>query len=153
MIRASSLAAVVLFALAAMPAAAQETADCDWRAAAANLPEPWESPAVTRTFANGEVRLAVLDTIEPAAAAFYLLILSPPRDEVGGRQCRIVGSGGDLGFAGMSLAGLEASYGAARGLVFLIPVRLMRPEDGTFRGAVLTVSVNQATGAIAASVR
>lgn len=151
MIRPSTLAAFVC-ALTALPAAAQEVSGCDWRAAAANLPEPWGSPAVTRTFADGDVRLAVLDTIEPAAAAFYLLILSPPRDEVGGRQCRIVGSGGDLGFAGMSLAGLRAGYDAARGLVFLIPVRFMRPEDGTFRDADLTVSVNQATGAVSASV-
>jgi hypothetical protein len=150
-IRTRSIPAAIACAVAALPGAAQEVVDCDWRTQAANLPEPWESPGVTRTFANGEVRLAVLDTVEPAAAAFYLMILSPPRDELGGRQCRIVGGGGDLGFAGLSLEGMEARYDPARGLVFSVPVRVMR-EDGTFRDTVLTVSVNQATGAVAASL-
>ena len=71
------------------PAFAQEVAPCDdYRSSAHALAEPWE--ASTRVFANGEVRLAIADTIEPAAGAFHLIILSPPYDEVGGRHvCRI----------------------------------------------------------------
>ena len=58
---------VLLLVLAsAAHASAQSVEDCDWRASAQALIEPWEDN--TRTFANGDVRLAVTDTIEPAAA-------------------------------------------------------------------------------------
>ncbi len=50
----------------AAPVAAQTVGDCDtWQTSARNLAEPWE--ANSRTFANGDIRVALLDTIEPAA--------------------------------------------------------------------------------------
>ncbi|CAN0606350.1 unnamed protein product, partial [Ectocarpus sp. 12 AP-2014] len=80
------------------PSLAQSVGDCDWRASAQALVEPWDAPENTRTFANGDVRLAIIDTIEPAAGAFHLIILSPPYDEVGGRQCQVVSTNSSVGF-------------------------------------------------------
>ncbi|MCR8549382.1 hypothetical protein M4578_16240 [Salipiger sp. P9] len=141
MLRAAGLALIAL----ATPLAAQEVLPCEWQARANAIAEPWEQN--TRTFANGAVRLAVLDTIEPAAGAFWLLILSPPYNELGDRQCRVVGYNGG-GFSGMSLADLGASYDPARGLTFTLPVQLYNQATAGFGRAALSVTVNQATGAV-----
>jgi hypothetical protein len=143
-------AAAIIAALAfAAPVGAAEVRPCDGRTeSAANLAEPWE--AHTRTFANGDVRLAVIDQVEPAAAAFHLLILSPPRDELGIPQCRLVGGGGGLGLAGLSLDGLAAAYDPARGLVWSLPAQLFDPATGGFAPATLIVTLNQSTGAVTA---
>ena len=74
-----ALLALAFAAAMAGPAVAQQVRDCDWLASAWNLAEPWEEN--TRTFANGAVRLALLDAIEPGAVPFHLLVLSPPWDE------------------------------------------------------------------------
>lgn len=132
--------------LIATPAAAQEVGECNWRSSAQALAEPWEDN--TRTFANGRTRLALLDVIEPAAGSFYLLILSPPEDELGGRQCRVVGLGGGLGFAGVDFAALSAGYDPSVGLMFDIPVSVYVPDDAGFARRQLQLTVNQATGAI-----
>lgn len=135
----------------ALPAAGQSVGDCDWRATAAAIPEPWE--AHTRTFANGEVRLALLDTIEPGAGAFHLLVLSPPRDALGARQCRVVSLDGTVGFAGLDFQGLEADYDPATGLTFQLPGTVYSPgADGT-ESVMLEVTVNQATGAVTARTK
>lgn len=131
--------------LCALPVHAQQVTPCDWQASAENIPEPWEKHS--RTFANGAVRLAVIDTVEPAAGAFWLLILSPPHDELGARQCRLVG-GRDMGFGGMAFAGLTASYEPSTGLSFSLPVRGFDGERALDR--TLRVTLDQATGAIAA---
>ena len=95
----------MLLGALATPAAAQEAVPCDWAARADGIVEPWEDN--TATFANGAVRLALIDTVEPAAGAFHLLILSPPLGELGERQCRTLGIGG-MGFAGLDFASLQA---------------------------------------------
>ena len=125
--------------------AAQMVGDCDWRASAANLAEPWEGN--TRTFANGAVRIAVIDTVEPAAAAFHLMVLSPPYDELGLRQCRLVSAGGGHGFATLSLDGMEAGYDPATGLTFVLASGRYTAE-GLVLPTTLSVTVNQATGQI-----
>lgn len=127
-------------------ALAQAVSECDWRATASAIAEPWEEN--TRTFANGDVRLAVLDTIEPGAAALNILVLSPPRDEMGGRQCRIVSFSEGMGFFGASLEGMAASYDPAIGLTFMIWVELFNPDTGLGIPRVLQMTLNQATGAI-----
>ena len=111
----TTLSALALLALA-LPVAAQTVEECDWRAAAQALIEPWEEN--TRTFANGDVRLALTDVIEPAAGAFHLVILSPPFDELGGRQCRVVSAVGSTGFAGLTLVGMTSAYDPSIGLTF-----------------------------------
>ena len=139
-------------ALVANGAAAQEVSDCDWRASAYALAEPWE--ANTRTFSNGKTRLALLDTVEPAAGAFHILILSPPYDELGERQCKVVSAQGSVGFYGIDFAGLQAQYDPAIGLGFAIPGQVYEPES--MSGSVpmyLLITLNQATGQIDAQVQ
>ncbi|WP_341368285.1 hypothetical protein [Yoonia sp. BS5-3] len=70
-----SFAVLLAYLTAMTPAAAQEAIPCDWQASAQHLVEPWEENS--RTFANGDVRVAALDTIEPAAGFAYLMVLSP----------------------------------------------------------------------------
>lgn len=127
-------------------AAAQEVADCDWRASAQAIVEPWD--ANTRTFSNGKTRLALRDTVEPAAGAFHLPILSPPYSELGERQCRVIALDGIIGFAGMTFSALIAGYDPARGLLFDIPVRYVDPAKRDIASGWLGFEVNQASGAI-----
>ncbi|MDJ0821491.1 MAG: hypothetical protein QNJ09_06725 [Paracoccaceae bacterium] len=138
----------MVLALAA-PATAQESAnirDCDWQASARNIVEPWAD--YSRTFSNGITRLALLDTGgEPAAGSYYLLMLSPPYGVLGDRQCRVIGNDG-IGFGFLDFPALDASYDPAIGLTFVLPAEVF---DGVgFENRVLTVTLNQATGAISA---
>ncbi|MEM6275933.1 MAG: hypothetical protein AAF714_03220 [Pseudomonadota bacterium] len=130
----------------AVPLAAQEVAPCDWRASAAAVAEPWERN--TATFARGMVRLALLDTVEPAAGAFHILVLSPPFDEIGTRQCRVISQGDSIGFAGADFASLRASYEASRGLTFRMDITRFDPATAGFEEAEIAFTVNQSTGAI-----
>ena len=141
---------VLLLGLAAAPVAAQSVDLCDWQASAQALVEPWEDN--TRTFANGAVRIAALDTTEPANASAYLLLLSPPRTLLGERQCRVVGWTEGLGFTALSFADLKADYDPARGLILTVPTRIYDPALDFSNAAVLTVVLNQSTGAIDASL-
>jgi len=133
--------------MAGLPAVAQEAVPCDWPARADNIAEPWEEN--TRTFANGDVRLALLDTFEPAGAPFHILVMSPPYDELGLRQCRTVGLNG-MGFGGADFGSLEAGYDPAEGLVFTMAVKVYDGAD--FQPRTLRFTLNQATGAIGAQL-
>lgn len=138
------MTAAALFA--ANTAAAQVAVPCDWQARADAIVEPWGDNSAT--FANGDVRLAVLDTIEPAAGAFHLLVLSPPYDEVGGRQCRTVSLSDGIGFAGLDFSSLHSSYDAAVGLVFHIDASEYNHDTGTSFANRLVITLNQSTGEI-----
>lgn len=140
--------AFAFFAGYAAPVAAQQVFECDWRARGDAIVEPWEENS--RTFAKGEVRLAVLDTIEPAAGALHIMVLSPPYDEVGGRQCRVLSLDQGIGFAGLDFATLEASYDPSVGLIFAVDVGLYDGETGTSKPQRLMFTLNQSTGAIEA---
>ncbi|EPX76948.1 hypothetical protein [Litoreibacter arenae] len=140
--------AVTIFAAFALPATAQEVRPCDELARVDAVAEPWADS--TQTFAGNRVRLVVIDTLEPAAAAFHLVILSPPFDEVGGRQCMMVGSGNSLGFGGMTLVGMTSSYDPATGLTWGVPVKSYNANTGGFDDRVLKVTLNQSSGAVTA---
>ena len=142
------LGAILAICLCA-PAAAQEAVPCDWAARADGIVEPWEEN--TATFANGAVRLALLDTVEPAAGAFHILILSPPRNELGERQCRTLGLNAGMGFAGLDFSTLEASYDPARGLMFTVAAT--RFDGVVYTPAVLEFSLDQSTGEIRGLLR
>ncbi|GAA6209074.1 hypothetical protein NBRC116601_23670 [Cognatishimia sp. WU-CL00825] len=129
------------------PVWAQEVVDCDWHARADAIVEPWE--VNTRRFAGGDVRLALLDTIEPAAGAFHILVLSPPYDELGGRQCKTIGVSAGVGFSGAGFETLTARYDPAVGLSFAMEVTTYDPEY-EFLSGTLIITLNQATGAIEA---
>lgn len=138
----------VALALLAAPVSAQEVADCDWRASAFAVAEPWE--ANTRTFSNGKTRLVLSDTIEPGAGAFHLIILSPPYGELGERQCKVVSYQGSIGFAGLEFSALSAAYDPDQGLLFDVPVQYYDNTLGDMNHAWLSLVVNQATGQIRA---
>ncbi|MFW2541150.1 hypothetical protein ACN2XU_00815 [Primorskyibacter sp. 2E107] len=124
---------------------AQQVMECDWQASARSIPEPWE--AHTRTFSNGTVRLAMLDTIEPAGGWAYLMILSPPFDELGSRQCKLIGTG-DMGFSGMTFSALTADYDPAQGLIFTLPVQFYQYGDLQMVEKTLRITLNQSSGQI-----
>lgn len=139
---------LALLALAS-PAAAQTVTPCDWQASAQAIAEPWEENSVT--FASGKVRLAVLDTIEPAVGFAWLMVLSPPFSELGDRQCRVVGMTDKLGFAGIYMDTLTSSYDPRTGLSLGVEVRVFYPETGDFARAILAMTVNQSTGEVTAN--
>lgn len=139
-------------AVSALPAQAVTVQPCTEQANVLSIAEPWE--ANTRTFANGNIRLVVLDTIEPAAAAFHLVILHPPRDELGGPMCSMVSASDGLGFGGMDLRQVVASYDPARGLTVAVPISQYDPEAAEFSSdRLLSVTINQSTGQVWAVVR
>ena len=131
-----------LVAVVAAPAVAQSVSDCDWRTDMRFIAEPWE--ANTRTFAGGAVRLVVIDTYEPAAAPFQIVVISPPYAEEGWPQCRAIGA-----FAGVDFGALRAAYDPAEGLSFELPVEEW-VEDTVTRPGRLWFTLNQATGQIEA---
>jgi len=135
-----------LIGLLPATAPAQDVGECDWRGSAQAIAEPWE--AATRTYANGDIRLAIMDVMEPAAGPVHLLILSPPRDETGYRQCRIMSLEGTIGFANLTLEGSEASYDPASGLTVILPASRWRAATADYTDAALTVTINQITGEI-----
>ncbi len=151
MTRVASAALILSAIVVSAPVQAQTVSECDWRASAQALIEPWEEN--TRTFANGDVRLAVTDVIEPAAGAFHLVVLSPPFDELGGRQCRIVSANGSIGFAGLTLEAMTSAYDPATGLTLTMQAGAYDPDTGGTLPRTLMVAVNQATGEITANLQ
>lgn len=122
--------AATLALTAAQPAAAAPTVvECTNYAMATYVMEPWEKN--TRTFYNGQVRVALVDTDgEPACCSTWLVVIFPDvQDELGGRTCRMVGTGETLGYAGVNLAGIKTAYNAATGLTLTVPVRRMEGGD------------------------
>lgn len=147
--RPAPLVAIAAALLTALPAAAQTVSDaCDWRASPVNIAEPWE--AHSRSFANGAIRIALLDTEEPACCAFHLLVLSPPGSDEGPgwRQCHIVTDTAEgQGFMTIDFPAITASYDPARGLRLDVPFRRYS-DDGRGQPGSLAVRINQATGSV-----
>jgi len=141
------LVALMFATLFAAPATAQIAMPCDWQARADAIVEPWDEN--TATFANGAVRVALLDVAEPAAAAFYLLILHPPVDELGLRTCTVVGQGENTGYAAIFFNELEAGYDPEVGLRFDVPAIIYLPEQNFQNSTLLSISVNQSSGKVA----
>lgn len=129
--------------LCAAPVAAFPTlSDCNtWQAQPQHLAEPWFENSVT--FSNGQTRLALIDTVEPAAGAWGLMILSPPYDTFGIRQCRIL-----HGFSGLTLEGLEAAYDPSVGLQITLTGNVYLEYEGEFANAQVDLRINQDTGDI-----
>jgi len=143
------LLTLMVLLLSALPATAQHVQPCDWIARADSIVEPWKDN--TRTFANGAVRLALLDVVEPAAGALHLLILSPPHNELGERQCLTLGMSENIGFSNAEFDTLTADYDASVGLVFEMTVQVFDGED--YRPAILRFTLNQATGDVHATLQ
>lgn len=131
----------------ATPAVAQSLSDCDWRARADALMEPWDEN--TRTYSGGRVRIALLDVIEPAAAPFHLLLISPPFDEVGGRQCKLISLIENTGFAAVKFQQIESAYDPSKGLTLRLPVSAPSEDGGMGAPMMLAITLNQSTGDVA----
>lgn len=138
-----------IVALMASPAAAQTSFPCDWEAHVDNIAEPWEDNIAT--FSNGAIRVALLDTIEPASASAYLLILHPPTNEMGVRVCTSVGLDDGLGYAAMFFEDLTSSYSPETGLVLTIPAIIFLPEQSFQNSALVKITINQASGEVSVS--
>lgn len=143
-------AALSLLVGLAGPVAAQEVTPCDWKSSAQNIVEPWGENS--RTFANGDVRIALLDTVEPAAGAYYLLILSPPFDEVGDRQCTVIGDTAGVGFASVDFDSLQSGYEPGYGLILELIARVHEPLLDYPPRRFLTLIINQSSGEITATI-
>jgi len=144
-------------ACAALPlgATAQVIADCDWVGTAANIVEPWADHS--RTFANGAIRVAVVDTGgEPACCSSHLMILSPSGDGTMDpiyRQCHVASAREGWGFYGVDVARITASYDPARGLLLSVPVDHWHEGIDQGRPPIeerMEIRVNQSTGAVTA---
>ena len=132
--------------LSASTVSAQSVSDCN--AAQTDfdaIPEPWSEH--TKSFANGQVRLAVLDMIEPAAGAYHILVLSPPQQEFGARLCQIISNQDMIGFTRIDFAALASVYDSEMGLTFGLPVQKMKAGGGIYDD-FLAFSVDQSTGSI-----
>lgn len=140
------LASTLALSLLAAPAVAQQVQPCD-NAPAESIAEPWEENIAS--YAEGQLRVAVLDMIEPAGGALKLLVISPPRDEVGYRQCRVIQAGNGLGFYNLDFAERRAGYDPARGLTLTLPAQHYLPEDPEGGWYELSLTINQQTGEIA----
>ncbi|MDO5612418.1 MAG: hypothetical protein Q4G14_04135 [Paracoccus sp. (in: a-proteobacteria)] len=141
-------------ALTTLPAAAQSVNPCGAWTRAEAIAEPWEQ--MSASYADGAVRLAQIDSIEPAAASVHLLILSPPYDEAQARQCRVVSlsraeaGGWPAGFYALDFPARSVTYDPAKGLEVTMPAQTSVPETGSGAPATLSVTINQATGQITA---
>ncbi len=128
-------------------ATGQTVNDCDWVSSARNLVAPWSQN--TRIFANGAIRIALLDAGEPACCSFHLLVLSP--DPEWGQACHVISAQPGMGWVGIGFRDQKASYDAAKGLRVNISVDTYDPDTGTAdpanRGTV-GIRINQATGQV-----
>ena len=152
-----TILSALALALAALPlgAGAQVITDCDWVANPANIAEPWE--ANSRTYANGAIRIALLDTGgEPVCCSAHLLILAPSgsgQEEPAYRACQVFSARSGSGFYGFDVARTAASYDPARGLLLSVPV--YHWHQGMESGAPpieerVELRINQATGEVRA---
>lgn len=146
---AAWLAAGLLAGVWSVPIAAQTVTDCESYVSSAQLiAEPWADNSAT--YAEGAIRVAVMDTVEPAAGAFHLMVLSPPYDEGGFRGCHLVSETTGIGFGGLKLQGVEPAYDAATGLTLRLPTSFWLPDTDTYVDGMLVVTINQQSGEITA---
>jgi len=145
------MAKLLIFLLAlmgaALPGRAQSISQCNWVASAANLVEPWGDNS--RTFANGAVKIALLDTFEPACCSFHLLVLSP--DPEISRACHVVSVSPGTGWGNIHFMKQKASYDPALGLRVNVLVDKYDAQTGVINPALrqtLGVRINQATGLV-----
>jgi len=124
-----------------------EGADIRYEASVLAIAEPWEDN--TRTFADGDIRIAVIDTYEPAYGAYYLMVMYWAGNNSELRSCDLV-SQGELGFVGMTLEGMEASFKPGLGLVLQVPTTFYNPVEDEFEDGFIEVVVDRAANRVMA---
>ena len=96
------LGALANDAIAARPKQPGMILSCDQLDSIRYVAEPWEKNS--RYYADSDVRLAILDRLEPAASAVYLAVLGPPFGHFGMPTCYLLSYDKRYGFADMQLA-------------------------------------------------
>ncbi|WP_298496486.1 hypothetical protein [uncultured Maritimibacter sp.] len=129
------------------PPAAATVSDCNGETDLRHIAEPWDT--ATRAFPEGNTRVVLLNMTEPAEVPFKLLVLSPPVDDAGLRQCKVISGGEGWGFAAMDFAAHDAAFDPAAGMLFSLPVTVWQSSDDTARPATFSFSLNAETGEIA----
>ncbi len=144
--RATGLSAAMAMGLAGSVAQAQVITDCSRVADPAHIMEPWSR--FSRTFANGNIRITLLDTFgEPTCCAAHLLILAPSGSPEWPehRQCHVASDSEGRGFSEIEFDRIEASYDPRLGLLVEVPWH--RYVDGRVtQPGVMRIRINQATG-------
>ena len=139
-----TVAAVV--SIFATTAVSQSINTCDYIASAENVVEPWENN--TRTFANGNIRIALLNTGgEPVCCANHLLIVSPHPEH--GKGCHVLSNAEGYGYREVEFEAITSRYEPGVGIMLDIPVGDFDPDTGGVDSRsrrVVRVQINQATG-------
>ena len=153
MIRLTQALVTATVLASAFPAGAQVVGECDWIANPGNIMEPWD--AHSRTYANGAIRVAWLDTGgEPVCCSSHLLVLHPSGsgdDAPVYRACHVVSAQPGMGFYDLDIAGIAASYDPARGLLLSVPVGHWHAAMDSGAGPIrerLEIRINQANGTV-----
>ena len=130
-----------------VPASAQQVQPCEsggifpYETTALAIAEPWEDN--TRSFADGQLRLTVMDIYEPALGALYLMVIFEP---LGGtadlRNCVLI-SNGTLGFPDMTLEGLEVGATEGPEALFLVPTTFYNPTEDALEHGMLKVVIDR----------
>ena len=140
-----ALGAGILALACAAPSRAAILEDCNDYASAGLIVEPWEQN--TRTFYNGQVRVAVVDTGgEPVCCSSYLVVIYPNvDDELGGRSCTMLSQGERSGWAGVDVKAIRTSYNATTGLSLAVPVSVLRDDDTGVRKVTINLRLDLRT--------
>lgn len=112
-----------------------------------SIVEPWDQNSAV--YANGDVRIALIDLVEPAVASYQLAVLHPPRDVLGARQCHLIARDQHTGFAAIDFGQRDVAYHPQTGLTIAMPFRL-EPEG---EWSLFTITVDQQTGKVSYSGR
>lgn len=139
-----------LIATLPLAANAQSVTSCvdAYPASIAAVAEPLKEN--TRAFANGAIRLTIMDTEEPACCSFYVAVVYPNPE--GYADCALVSyTRGFGGFSGLRFSDKGAQYDPARGLTIPFETTIF---DGTMfgPGPTLSITVNQATSRVTATL-
>ena len=101
----------------------------------------------TRSYAEGKIRIAQVDTDgEPVCCSSHLLILIPSREI--GSQCFALSqqAGSDSvsarGFSNIELSRIRAAYDSQRGLLLTVPYTLYKGDGGRGTPGSVNVRVN-----------
>ena len=144
----------VVIAVLPFAAKGQVISECGRVGNPANIMEPWSE--FSRSFANGAIRIAMLDTGgEPVCCATHLLIIAPSAPDNGPvyRQCFVASSRAGAGFYDIDFKGITASYDPALGLLLSVPVQHYHDGVGTGAPGIpdrMEIRIDQAVGTVVA---
>ena len=129
-------------AILSMPvsALAQVATNCFWDAYA-----PLASEPIT-TYANGAIRVAVVDRGGASDGSKYLLIGHP--QGTGPTDCTLIGFEITRGFASMWPSDPPSRYDPAHGLTLIMDAIFVLPDQNFSNSMRLFVTINQATGGV-----